>query len=49
MAMRQNPVYTSYWSTPASAAINALQFIEGMWLEVMLLLLTLPPLARRMA
>jgi hypothetical protein len=48
MAIRQSVVYASYWSTPATAATNALRFLAGLWLPVLILLLTLPPLARRM-
>ncbi|HEV2295416.1 MAG TPA: hypothetical protein VGR35_16315 [Tepidisphaeraceae bacterium] len=48
MAMRQNATYASYWSTPATATSNALGFLGGLWLPVLIVLLTLPPLARRM-
>jgi hypothetical protein len=48
LVLRDNPVYASYWSTPAAAAVNALQFWRGLWLPVLLVLLTLPPFARRM-
>ena len=43
-----NPTYRSYWSTPAAAALYAIQFLGGVWDEVLIVLLTLPPLARRM-
>jgi carbon starvation protein CstA len=48
MSLYDNSIYASYWSTPATAAVNALQFLSGFWLPVLLVLLTLPPLARRM-
>jgi hypothetical protein len=48
LAMRGSPVYASYWSTPASAAMYAMQFLRSLWLPVLIVLLTLPPLARRM-
>lgn len=47
MIARASPVYASYWSTPAAAAVNAMQFLNGLWAPVLILLLTLPPLARR--
>ena len=46
--MHRNPTYASYWSTPAAAGLNALQFVSGLWVPALLGLLTLPPLARRM-
>jgi len=48
MAMRQNATYASYWSTPGTAMSNALHFLGGLWLPVLIVLITLPPLARRM-
>jgi len=48
MAIRESTTYASYWSTPATATFNALRFLGGLWLPVLILLLTLPPLARRM-
>jgi hypothetical protein len=48
MAMRASPVYRSYWSTPAAAAVNAMDFMGNLWLPILIVLLTLPPLARRM-
>ncbi len=47
--MIANPTYASFWSTPASAAYNALQYpLSYMLVPILLALLTLPPLARRM-
>ena len=48
MLIIDNPTYRSYWSTPATAALYAIQFLSGLWDEVLIVLLTLPPLARRM-
>lgn len=42
------PVYRSYWSTPGTFTMEAAQFARGLWVPALLLLLTLPPLARRM-
>ena len=42
------PVYASYWSKPGTAAMEAMGVLGGLWLPVVLVLLTLPPLARRM-
>jgi hypothetical protein len=46
--MWTNPTYRSYWSTPGAAAVEGLGFLNGLWLPALLVLLTLPPLARRM-
>lgn len=43
-----NTFYASYWSTPGSAAMHAAEFLSGLWLPAIIVLLTLPPLARRM-
>ena len=48
VTMIENPVYRSYWSTPGTAAMNGIQFLGGLWVEILIVLLTLPPLARRM-
>ena len=48
LTMQHIPTYASYWSTPATAAMNALQLIDGFLPRILLALLTLPPLARRM-
>lgn len=37
----------SCWSTPGAAAMQALGILYGLWIPVLLGLLTLPPLARR--
>ena len=43
-----SPTYTSYWSKPGSAAMEAMHYFHGLFLALLMLLLTLPPLARRM-
>jgi len=48
LGMRAEPLYRDYWSTPAAAAMEASQLTRGCWLLVLIVLLTLPPLARRM-
>ncbi|MDQ3440388.1 MAG: hypothetical protein M3478_08585 [Planctomycetota bacterium] len=48
MLIIENPTYRSYWSTPATAALYGIQFLGGVWDEALIVLLTLPPLARRM-
>lgn len=47
-AMYITPVIRSYWSTPGSIFVETAQFARGVWVLVLLLLLTLPPLARRL-
>jgi hypothetical protein len=42
------PDTRSYWSTPAAAAENALQYLNNLYVPALLVLLTLPPLVRRM-
>lgn len=41
------PTYRSYFSTPAAAAMSAMDFLNGLWVPGVLSLLTLPALARR--
>jgi hypothetical protein len=48
LALANNPIYASYWSTPGSFAIEALYNLGGLWLPLLLILITLPSLARRM-
>jgi hypothetical protein len=48
MLIIEDPTYRSYWKTPATAALYAIQFLGGVWDEALIALLTLPPLARRM-
>src|SRR5207248_3315554 len=48
MALHSSTTYASYWSKPATAAVEALQVVKGEWPELLIGLLTLPPLARRM-
>ena len=48
MTLRASPVYASYLSTPATATVYTVQYLRGLWLPVLIVLLTLPPLARRM-
>jgi len=43
-----DPDYAGYWTEPATAAVEALVVLNGFWLPVVIVLLTLPPLARRM-
>lgn len=43
-----DPDYAGYWSEPATAAVEALVGLNALLLPVVILLLTLPPLARRM-
>ena len=48
LSVRSSSVGMSYWSTPATFTWQALKFLAGLWCPALLLLLTLPPLARRM-
>jgi hypothetical protein len=48
LVLGNNSIYRSYWSTPATGVIYAIQFVEGEWVPLLMLALTLPPLARRM-
>lgn len=48
LLLHRSPTYASYWSTPATAAVYTLNFVGGLWLPILLLCLTLRPLARRM-
>jgi hypothetical protein len=48
MLLYTNPTYASYWSTFGAAAIETSSWVSGLWPDAMLILLTLPPLARRM-
>jgi hypothetical protein len=48
VAMLDSPIYASYWSTPAAGGVNAMQFARGVMPDILLIFLTLPPLARRM-
>lgn len=49
MHLSTNTILAGYWSTPGSAAFNALQLFDNLWLPALMVFLTLPPLARRMA
>ena len=48
MAMYSLPSFWSSWSTPGAAAFQAIQVAEALWVPVLMVLLTLPPLGRRM-
>jgi hypothetical protein len=48
MQLYTNSTYASYWSTFGAAAMETSSWLSGFWPEAMLILLTLPPLARRM-
>lgn len=42
------PPFASNWSTPGAAVMMALQVLHALWMPALFILLTLPPLARRM-
>jgi hypothetical protein len=42
------PGYAAYWSTFGAATVQSLDAFRGLWTPAMLVLLTLPPLAKRM-
>ena len=48
LVLHEEPIYASYWSKPATCAIYAMQYVEGQAVEILIVLLTLPPLVRRM-
>jgi hypothetical protein len=48
LVMRSEPVFASYWSAPGTFAVYSLQELRSLLVPVLLVLLTLPPLARRM-
>ena len=48
LVMRANPIFASYWSTPGTFAVYSLQELRNTLVPILLVLLTLPPLARRM-
>ena len=45
--LRTEPIYASYWSTPAAAVMEARPTLAALFEPVLIILLTLPPLARR--
>jgi hypothetical protein len=48
LAMRAEPTYASYFSTPGAWVVETLGLLKGLWVPALIALLTLPPLARRM-
>ena len=48
LVLRANPTFASYWSTPGTLAFYSLNELQNLLLPALFLLLTLPPLARRM-
>ena len=48
MTLHESDVYASYWSTPATAVVEGMHVLQSEWLPMLIVLLTLPPLARRM-
>ena len=48
LLLRREPIYASYWSTPAAAVMEARPTVAAGSVPVAIILLTLPPLARRM-
>jgi hypothetical protein len=48
MALGNEPSYRSLWTTPAAATFQALELFQGMWPLLLIVVLTLPPVSRRL-
>jgi hypothetical protein len=48
LVLYQDPTYASYWSTPATGTMYALEHMRALYVPGLVGVLTAPPLARRM-
>jgi hypothetical protein len=48
MALRDGTSYRSLWSTPGAGAYQGLELFQRLWPPLLMVMLTLPPLARRL-